>query len=87
MSLYQIVAVMLRLYEWTLLASVILSWLPVDRYNPIVRFIDDMTEPVFRPFRRLIPPVGGLDFSPIVVFFVYGIVARFILQVIGRLGI
>ncbi|NLY52727.1 MAG: YggT family protein [Firmicutes bacterium] len=60
-----------------------MSWLPnVDYYNPMVRFIYDVTEPVLAPFRQLLPSVGGIDFSPILVFLVLDFVRRILLQVL-----
>ncbi|HHV93269.1 MAG TPA: YggT family protein [Firmicutes bacterium] len=60
-----------------------MSWLPnVDYYNPLVRFIYDITEPVLAPFRRLLPSVGGIDFSPILVFLVLDFVRRIVLQLL-----
>lgn len=66
----------LEIYSWIVLAAVIMSWLVafnvVNYHNNIVRsiarFLDILTEPVFRQVRRFIPPIGGLDLSPIVVF-------------------
>ena len=49
-----------------ILIRVVLSWLPVDRDQAWVRFIVDVTEPLVGPIRRVIPPIGGLDFSPFV---------------------
>lgn len=85
-SVYSIVEVMLVLYRYTLLARVFLSWLPIGD-NVVVRFIYDMTEPVLRPFRGILPPVGGLDFSPIVAFAVVRWLSGLILDLIWRLGI
>jgi len=72
--LYQV----LELYKWIVLAAVIASWLiafnVINPHNNIVRSLLRMlfalTEPVFRQIRRLIPPMGGLDLSPLVVFFI-----------------
>ncbi|MFC1477465.1 YggT family protein [candidate division KSB1 bacterium] len=58
------------LYVYILIARVILSWINVDRYNQIVRFIYKVTDPVVEPVRRVIPPVAGIDFSPMIVIFV-----------------
>jgi Predicted integral membrane protein len=66
----------LELYSWVVLAAVVMSWLlafnVVNYHNNIVRgvsrFLDVLTEPVFRQVRRVIPAIGGLDLSPIVVF-------------------
>lgn len=87
LSVYQIVAMMLELYHWTLIARIIISWLPIPRDNAIVRFIYEMTEPVMRPFRNILPPVGGLDLSPILVFMIFRLVSRWILEIVWRLGI
>ncbi len=65
----------LDLYFYVILASVIASWLVgfgiLDRYNrivqTIVRTLDALTEPVFGPVRRIIPALGGLDLSPLIV--------------------
>jgi YggT family protein len=49
-----------------ILARVILSWVSPNPTNPISRFIVEVTDPVLVPFQKLIPPVSGLDFSPII---------------------
>lgn len=60
---------LLQLYSFVLLARVLMSWFPnLDRSNPIVQLIYDITEPVLRPVREMLPPVSGLDLSPLVVF-------------------
>lgn len=56
----------LRLFVFAIIIRIILSWLSGGAaYNPAIAIIDAITEPVLRPFRRLVPPVGGLDISPI----------------------
>ena len=65
----------LDLYWWVILAMVVASWLVgfgvINTYNPVVRVIlrvlHALTEPVFKPLRRIIPAIGGLDLSPLVV--------------------
>lgn len=65
------------------MARILLSWFPgVDWYKQPFKFINDATEPVFAPFRRLIPPMGGIDFSPIIVFIFLGMVERFVLSLV-----
>ncbi len=60
---------LINLYSLVLLARIILSWIPnVDRYNPIVQLLYQLTEPVLEPVRRTIPPLGMIDLSPIIVF-------------------
>lgn len=58
----------LTLYMWILIAHVILSWVSPDPYNPIVRFINNATEPLLYRIRQKIPTLyGGIDFSPMIV--------------------
>ena len=68
--------VVLDIYMWIVVAAVIVSWLTafnvINPYNNFVRgllqALSALTEPVFRPIRKILPPMGGLDLSPIVVF-------------------
>ena len=68
----------LDLYKWVVVAAVIVSWLTafnvINQHNNIVRMLlrvlYALTEPVFRPIRKIIPPMGGLDLSPIIVFLI-----------------
>jgi YggT family protein len=68
LSLLQIVVGALDVYFWVVFARAVISWVSADPYNPIVRFLVVVTEPVLRPIRRLLPPhrTGGLDLSPLV---------------------
>jgi YggT family protein len=67
----QIISLLLQLFELALLARIILSWFPnVDRSNPIIQLLFDITEPVVRPIRDMLPPGGMFDFSPLIVFLI-----------------
>ena len=71
MFILQILSLLLQLFELALLARIILSWFPnVDRSNPIIQFLFDITEPVLRPIRDMLPPGGMFDFSPLIVFII-----------------
>lgn len=61
--------IILSAYFWVVIISALLSWVNPDPYNPIVRFLRGITEPVFYKIRSWIPfaVVGGFDLSPIVV--------------------
>ncbi|MFO7631787.1 MAG: YggT family protein [Caldilinea sp.] len=84
-AIYEILATALQLYSYVLLARVLMSWIPnLDPYNPIVRFLYQLTEPVLEPVRRLIPPLGGMiDISVIVVFFALMILQQMLLALAG----
>lgn len=59
----------LTFYLWIVVARAVLSWVSPDPYNPIVRFIHNITEPLLFQIRRRLPMTfGGIDLSPIVVF-------------------
>ncbi len=76
-----IIYYILTIFEFILLARVLLSWFPnFDRSNPIVRFIYDITEPILKPIRNLLPQTGMVDFSPLIVFLIITV----LLQVLFR---
>ena len=68
----------LDIYKWVVIAAVIVSWLTafnvINSHNNFVRsllhILYALTEPVFRPIRKIIPPIGGMDLSPIIVFLI-----------------
>ncbi len=67
-SLVGIAALVVNFYFFALLAMIILSWIAPGSRNPVVYLLHQVTEPVMAPFRRLLPAMGGMDFSPILVF-------------------
>lgn len=62
------VGMIINIYFVAILASIILSWVAPGSYNPTILLLHQLTEPVMAPFRKIIPPLGGLDLSPIFVF-------------------
>ncbi len=68
------ISYLITLYTWIIIASVVLSWLMafnvVNAYNPFVRTLwnalNAVTEPLLRPIRRMMPDLGGIDLSPII---------------------
>lgn len=61
-----LLASLIDLYSLVVLAAVIMSWIPVDRQNPIATVVHSLTAPVLVPIRNALPPMGGLDLSPMV---------------------
>lgn len=57
---------LLTLLSFAIIARALVSWLPIDRYNPIIRVLDQITEPILAPLRRVVPPLGMMDITPIV---------------------
>lgn len=67
--LLSVIFLVLRLFQLILLVRVLLSFFPdIDRSNPIVQFLYDITEPVLQPIRDMLPQTGMVDWSPMVVF-------------------
>ncbi|MCS6836055.1 MAG: YggT family protein [Anaerolineae bacterium] len=65
----QFLVFLLQLYYIVLLLRVVMTWLPnIDPRNALVRFLYDITEPVLRPIRQMVPPQGGFDLSPMIAF-------------------
>jgi YggT family protein len=64
-SLLRTVVSVLRLYVFAILIYAILSFVNPGSYNPLSSVLTSICEPVLRPFRRVIPPIGGLDLSPL----------------------
>ncbi len=67
-TLFQILRLLLQIYEIILLLRVLLSWFQIDPYNPLVRILYTLTEPLLQPIRQILPPAGMMDFSPLVAF-------------------
>ena len=83
MFVLQIISLLLQLFELALLARIILSWFPnVDRSNPIIQFLFDVTEPVLKPIRDMLPPGGMFDFSPLVLLVISFIVETVLVQLV-----
>ena len=71
---------LLTFYLYVVVIAALLSWVNPDPRNPIVRFLWAATEPMFRPFRRLVPPqkTGNIDLSPLFVLLILYLLTRFI---------
>lgn len=76
----------LTLYMWIVIARAVLSWVNPDPYNPIVRFIHNVTEPVLWRIRRVIPDFGGIDFSPFIVLLAIIFLQKFVVATLQGLA-
>jgi YggT family protein len=74
-----ILSLVLIAFELILLARVLLSWFPnMDRNNALVRFVFDVTEPVLRPIRNVLPQTGMFDFSPLILLLIIQVLRVFL---------
>jgi len=69
------------------IARAVLSWVSPDPYNPIVRMINQLSEPLLFPIRRRVPYIGGMDFSPIILLMVIFFLQNFLVQSLQHLAV
>lgn len=74
-----LLAQIIDLYSLVVLAAVVLSWIRVDPRHPLAMVVHSLTDPVLAPIRRALPPIGGLDFSPMVLLLVLQVLKGLIL--------
>jgi YggT family protein len=78
-SAIKLIMTLLMTYFFLIIASVILSWIGHRTHHPVVPLVYQLTEPVLRPFRKFIPPIAGLDLSPLFAL----IAIRFLIVLLG----
>jgi YggT family protein len=71
-ALFALVSLSLRLFMFAIIIRIVLSWLAPHAYNPATALLASITDPLLRPFRRLIPPLGGFDISPVFAIILLG---------------
>ena len=77
----------LSVYMWIIIGRAIVSWVNADPYNPIVRFLHSVTEPVLSAIRRRVPvSYSGIDFSPILVILAIVFLRAFVVQTLFQLA-
>lgn len=77
----KILYMVLNLYMWVIIIRAVISWVNPDPYNPIIRFLYQITEPVLSPIRRWIPLRGmGIDISPVIVILAIYFLNTFLVQ-------
>ena len=87
MAIAKVLDYVLILFMWIVIARAILSWVSPDPFNPIVRFLHNVTEPVLYPIRTKLPlSFGGLDLSPIVVFLGIIFLRTFVVSTLMRMS-
>ena len=83
----QILKIVLELYMWIMIIRALLSWVNPDPYNPIVQFLNTITEPVLYRVRQFLPMRGvGIDFSPMIVILIIIFLQSFLVNSIGMLA-
>ena len=79
-ALAQLLGALFTIYTWVLIIRVLASWLSPDPFNPLMQFLTRATDPVLNPLRRVIPPIGPLDISPIVAVLILQALQHFLVR-------
>ena len=82
-AIIAVTSLLLKIFFFAMIISVILSWVAPGSYNPGAQLVNQICEPLLAPFRKLLPNLGGLDISPIFAFMALHLLDRF---VIGNLA-
>lgn len=78
----------LTVYMWIVIIAALISWVNPDPYNPVVRFLYAMTEPVFNFVRRILPlPPMGIDISPIIVLLAIVFLQEFVVKTLYQVAL
>jgi YggT family protein len=75
-----VIEILLNIYMWIVIARALISWVNPDPYNPIVNFLYRATEPVLSRVRRIIPDLGGIDLSPLIVLLIIYFLKEFLVR-------
>src|SRR5687767_10246142 len=87
-ALANLVNLVLSAYMWIIIARAVLSWVNPDPFNPIVRFLYRVTEPVLRPIRHRLPSLSlGIDLSPMVVILAIFFLDSFLVSTLRDLAL
>lgn len=87
LAIANVLDIALSVYMWVIIISALISWVNPDPYNPIVRFLYSITNPVLRPIRNIIGyRLGPIDISPLIAILVIIFIKRFLITSLFDLG-
>lgn len=85
-SLTELVDLLFKVFIYGILIQAILSWVNPGAYNPAVSLLHSLTEPVLRPVRRVLPPISGMDLSPLLAILALEVLRRLVVPLLGALA-
>lgn len=71
-AVIELITLTLLMFTFAIIIRIVISWIAPQTYNPATALISNLSEPILRPFRRFIPPIGGFDISPIFAIILLG---------------
>ena len=88
MQLSYFVYYFFQIYFWLIILRIFLTWIPsIDWYSPFPRALAIVADIALGPFRKIIPPLGGIDFSPIIALMVLQFIQHSLVQLLLRVGL
>ncbi|MEX0605129.1 MAG: YggT family protein [Marinobacter sp.] len=86
-SVITVLGLIVKIYFWSVIAVVVVSWIAPGSNHPAIQLVAQITEPLMRPVRNVMPSMGGLDLSPIVVFLILNIMSVVINHMAAAAGL
>ena len=80
--LIQFINVFFTLLTYAIIARILLSWFRANANGPVARFINDITNPILKPAQRILPPIGMIDFSPILALIALDIIRGLLIRLL-----
>ncbi len=88
MAIAQLIDFLLTAYMWIIIGRAVISWVNADPYNPIVRFLYDVTEPLLSRIRKILPMnMGGIDLSPMILIMVIMFLQSFLVPTLKQIAV
>jgi len=87
MALAKLADFVLTVYIWIVIARALISWVNPDPYNPIVRFLRQVTDPLLMKIRRFVPLMGGLDLSPMILILLIVFLQTFLVSTLQQFAV
>jgi YggT family protein len=87
LALAKLIDFVLSAYIWVVIARAVISWVSADPYNPVVRFLVQVTDPILSRIRRFLPPMGGIDLSPMVLILAIIFLQSFLVPTLKQIAL
>lgn len=86
-AIAQVLNIALTIFLWIVIIRAFISWVNPDPYNPVVQFLHRATDPFLIPISRALPPMGGLDLSPIILILIIYFMQWFVVRTLIQFGL
>jgi len=87
MAIAKLINFVLGAYIWVVIARAVITWVNADPYNPIVRFLGQITDPLLVRIRRVVPIMGGLDLSPMILILIIVFLQSFLVPTLQQIAL